>query len=179
MQNDDKELVDYYDPEGNVIGFCSRTEADAKNYTYPNAIIFVFSPDGNAWIQKRSINKKHYPGLWDPTACGAIAHDEDPKLAAERELEEEMQLHCNLQFVEKFLNVFPGEGDQKTRSRMSYIYVGVSSETPKSNHEVEAIAEFDTSELLEKARSNPGDFVPSFEVEYMKALSGYKLLVKN
>jgi isopentenyldiphosphate isomerase len=176
---DDEELVDYYNQEGEIIGFCSRIEADTKNYIYPNAIIFIFTRDKKVWIQKRSLHKRHYAGLWDVSACGAIAHGEDPKTAAKRELEEEMQIKCELEFVEKFLNVFPGEADQVTRSRMSHLYIGITDQTPEGNDEVEAIAAFEADELKEEIRLRPEDFVPSFDIEFLKALKVYEILQKN
>jgi len=168
------ELVDYYNEQGEVIGFCSRDEADTKNYIYPNVLVFVFTGDKKVWIQKRSLSKRHYPGLWDPSACGALAHNEDARTAAERELLEEMGIACNLTFVEKFLQSFPGEDDQITRSRMSYLFIGISDKTPKGKDEVEAVAAFDSEDLLKEAKIRPEDFVPSFEVEFQKALKGYK-----
>ena len=67
------ELVDYYDQKGQVIGQCSREEAEEKNYTTPNAVIFVFTPDSKVIIQKLANSKKHYLGLWDVSACGWFA----------------------------------------------------------------------------------------------------------
>ncbi len=169
-----EELVDYYDVDGNIIGFCTRQEADDRNLTYPNVIVFIFSSVKRVWIQKRALTKRHYPGLWDTSACGALAHLEDPKAAAERELFEEMQVTSDLQFVEKFLNVFPSEDGNEARSRMSYLYFGICDETPAGNHEVEAVAAFDISQLKTELSAKPADFVPSFDIEFLKALKAYE-----
>lgn len=171
-----EEYVDYYNEKGEVIGYCTRAEADLKNYIYPNSIVFVFTPDGRIWIQKRSLTKSHYPGMWDTSACGAIAHNEDPRVAAERELKEEMGIDCSLEFADKFLNTFRGEGDQLTRSRMSHIFIGISDQAPEGNHEVEAVAAFTISELLAEIKQNPQDFMPSFDIELDMALKKYEAL---
>jgi isopentenyldiphosphate isomerase len=172
--NHHEELVDYYNESGEVIGTCTRHEADENNYIYPNVIVFLFTHDSRVWIQKRSLTKRHFPGIWDTSACGALAHGEDPLIAAARELEEEMSVQSELTFVEKFLNTFPSEDGTKTYSRISYIFVGVSKDTPKGNHEVEAVAAFDIDQLLVEAAAKPGDFVPSFKLELDKALVGYR-----
>lgn len=174
--NPDEELVDYYDADGNVIGFCTRREADDKNYTYPNAIVFVFTTKQQVWVQRRSFNKRHYPGLWDPSACGALAHGEDPVLAAQRELQEEIGLACDLTFVEAFLNTFPSEDGTETRSRMSHLFIGTCDDTPEWNDEVDAVAAWGIDELLAELAKNPQDFVPSFDVEIEKAVAAYAKL---
>lgn len=176
MNNDTKELVDYFDKSGSIIGTCTRKEADDNNYIYPNVIVFIFTPDGRVWIQKRSLQKRHYPGIWDTSACGALAHDENPKIAAQRELMEEMNIACELTLVEKFINVFPSEDKSFERSRMSFIFIGTSDKIPSGNEEVEAVAAWDIEDLLEEITKNPDGFVPSFDIEIEKALKGYDKL---
>lgn len=173
--NESEELVDYYE-SGTIIGICSRKEADDRNLTYPNVIVFIFTPDKRVWIQKRSLSKRHYPGLWDTSACGALAHGEEPIAAAERELFEEMGIKSELSFIEKFLNTFASEDGKSTHSRMSYIFAGMSDETPSGNDEVEAVAAFEIDELLQETEAHPEDFVPSFDIEIRKALSYYQSL---
>lgn len=174
---DNEELVDYYDESGAVIGYCTRKEADDRNLIYPNVIVFVFTPDKRVWIQKRSLSKRHFPGLWDTSACGALAHDEEPAAAANRELQEEMGITAEMHFVKKFLNQFPSEDKQTTYSRMSHIFIGVSSETPAGNDEVEAVAAFEIDELLQEIKQNPDDFVPSFDIEFESAARAYEELI--
>lgn len=167
------ELVDYYDEAGRLIGTCPRKEAEAKNYTTPNAVIFLFNQDGQVLLQKRSQTKNHYPGLWDPTACGGLNPGENAGEAAERELFEEMGIKCDLTLVEKFLNVFPSEDRSHSRTRLTSLYVGISGEDPAHNHEVESTAWFNRTELLTQVRLAPENYVPCFEIEYEKALVGY------
>lgn len=172
--SESEELVDYYDDSGQIAGFCTRQEADDRNLTYPNVIVFVFTADGRVWIQKRSLGKRHYPGAWDTSACGALEHNEDPKVAAERELQEEMGISANLLFVEKFLNIFPAEDGVTKRQRMSHIFIGTTDEIPEGNDEVEAVAAFEIDELVQETVKHPEDFVPSFDIELEKAVAAYK-----
>lgn len=168
------ELLDYYDQNGKVIGHCSRSESETKNYIIANVIIFVFTTGGKVLLQKRASTKKHYPGLWDPSACGAIGHGEKPVVAAERELFEEIGIRCQLQFVERFMQSFPSEDGKLIRTRLSHLFVGTSDDKPIHNHEVDEIGSFGSKELSKMARSRPEAFVPSFEIEFTKALNGYK-----
>jgi 8-oxo-dGTP pyrophosphatase MutT (NUDIX family) len=167
------ELVDYYDQDGQVIGQCSREEAEDKNYTTPNAIIFVFTPDNKVIIQKRAQSKKHYPGLWDVSACGGLSSGEDALAAAERELFEEIGIRCKLHFVERFMNSFPDETGRLIRCRYSHLYVGVAEPDTVHNHEVESVAVFPIAELEARAKERPQDFIPSFALELQKCAAFY------
>lgn len=171
------ELVDIYDESGKVTGFRTRSEAEDENLTTPNVIIFVFNSAGQIWLQQRSDTKKHYPGLWDPSACGGITHDEEPLLAAERELEEEMGLRPTLTLVETFISTFPDETGTLTRTRYSYLYVCTTDEKPTgSSSEVKHVRSFDPDELMAMVANQPELFVPCMDVELSKALAGYKSL---
>ena len=170
---DDSELVDFYNPAGEIIGNCSRSESEDKNYIIANAIIFVFDTGGKVILQKRAMSKKHYPGLWDPSACGAITHGEDPVIAAERELDEEISIRCELTLVEKFMNAFPSEDGSLVRTRFSHMFIGTSDDKPSPNHEVEEIATFELDTLYKMVRDKPEEFVPSFEIELDKAVEAY------
>lgn len=47
-------------------------------------------------LQKRSLSKRHFPGLWTESATGHIETDESADEAARRELQEETSLSLNL-----------------------------------------------------------------------------------
>lgn len=170
MKPEDQEMVDVYDDDGTVTGTLTRHEADEQNATYGNVIVFVFTTDDRVWLQKRSHLKRHFPGLWDVSACGALAHAEDPLDAAKRELQEEMGIECDLTFVEKFLNLIPSEDGTKTYKRLSHIFVGITEDTPVGNEEVESVIAFEIHDLLREAQLYPERFVPCFSLELEKAL---------
>jgi isopentenyl-diphosphate delta-isomerase len=156
------------DEQGNVLRTVTREEAERDNHLTPNAIMFIFTPKGEVWIQKRAKTKKHFPGVWDISACGGIVHDEKPEESARREMEEEMGFTCKLHFVEAFLNEFPGE-DGSLRRRLSHLFIGVSDKIPQVNEEVEEFAAVSVTELVKRIQSQPAMYVPSFLMELEKA----------
>jgi isopentenyl-diphosphate delta-isomerase len=164
----DTELLHVMDEQGNTLRTVTREEAERDNHLTPNAIIFIFTPKGEVWVQKRAKTKKHYPGVWDISACGGILHGEKPEESALREMEEEMGFTCELHFVEAFLNEFPGE-DGSTRRRLSHLFIGVSDKIPQVNEEVEAFAAVSAAELVKKIQEQPEMYVPSFLMELGKA----------
>lgn len=102
------EMIDVVDESGKVIDTMSLEETEHLNHLIQNVIVFIFNSKGEVWIQKRPMNKKHFPGLWDVSACGAVSSGESPNNAAKRETKEEMGISPKLKFAESFLNVFPG-----------------------------------------------------------------------
>jgi len=167
------EMIDVVDENGVVIDTMSREETEDLNHLIQNVIVFIFSPKGEVWIQKRPMHKKHFPGLWDVSACGAVASGEKPEAAAMRETLEEMGLKPKLTYVESFLNEFPGH-DNKTFRRLSHLFIGVSDETPKENDEVDEFKRVPYQELDEEIKSHPDQYIPSFLVELEKVIPAYE-----
>lgn len=168
----DTEILNVMDEQGNVVRTVTREEAERDNHLTPNAIIFIFTPKGEVWVQKRAMAKKHFPGIWDVSACGGISHDEKPEESALREMEEEMGFTCDLQFVEAFLNEFPGE-DGSLRRRLSHLFIGVSDKIPQVNEEVEEFKAVPADALVQHIQENPAVYVPSFLMELEKARAAY------
>ena len=167
------EMIDVVDENGVVIDTMSREKTEELNHLIQNVIVFVFNSKGEVWIQKRPMHKKHFPGLWDVSACGAVASGEKPEEAAKRETLEEMGLKPELTFVERFLNVFPGH-DNKEFRRLSHIFIGVSDEKPQENDEVDEFKKVLHQELEKQIKSHQDQFIPSFLVELEKVIPTYE-----
>lgn len=166
------EIVDVLNEDGEVIDTITREQAERDNHTTENVLILVFNSKGQVWTQLRPKHKKHYPGVWDISACGGVISGETPEQAAQRETQEEMGITVDLQYAETFLNVFPGENGE-TRSRLSHLYIGVSDKPPVITHEVDDFRCWDPKALREQVEANPDEYVPSFIVELDKALDWY------
>lgn len=167
------EILDVVDDEGNIVNTISREEAERDNHTIENVIVFVFNSLGKVWIQKRPMSKKHYPGLWDVSACGAIVSGEDKMAAAQREQLEEMGFASELRFVETFLNVFPDEEGTAMRKRLSHLFIGISDQVPEANDEVDEFLALLHEELRQLVVNKPDEYIPSFLIELDKAVEAY------
>jgi isopentenyl-diphosphate delta-isomerase len=172
------EMVDVVDESGTVVGTMSREESETLNHLIQNVIVFIFNSKGEVWIQKRSITKKHFPGLWDVSACGAIFSGEAPNAAAERETAEETGIKLALSHAETFLNIFPGH-DGQTFRRLSHLYIGLSNEKPKENVEVDEFKAVPYKQLENEVTKNPSQYVSSLLIELQKAVLAYKRLKKK
>ncbi len=168
------ELIDVLDADGEVINTITRHEAEQGNHTTQNVLIFLFNSLGRVWIQLRPKIKNHYPGRWDISACGGIVSGETPEAAAKRETEEETGgLKPELEYVETFLNVFPGDSGEE-RKRLSHLYIAQTDEIPQPNEEVDEFKDWEPAKLREHATLNPDLYVPSLIVELDRAVEAYK-----
>lgn len=165
-----REQVDVFDEDGNRIDTILRHEAEDQNHLTENVLIFIFTSKGQIWTQLRSYTKKHFPGVWDISACGGVEAGETRDEAAKRETYEEMGFDCSLNYQESFMNIFKGE-DGSTRKRLSHLYTGLSDKQPVTNDEVAEVKCWDVAELRQYAFDNPKDFVSSFIFELDKALA--------
>ncbi len=167
------EVTDVFNEDGDLIGSMSREQAEQDNHIIQNVIVFVFNALGKVWVQKRPMSKKHYPGLWDVSACGALHSGEEPLAAAKREQMEEMGFVSDLKEVETFINVFPDETGDTMRTRLSHLYIGVSEEIPRLSDEVDEFRSVPFDELRRSVAENPEEYIPSFLLELNKAIAAF------
>lgn len=85
------ELVDILDEQGNRTGkSCLKSEAHRRGLLHPTVHIWLYTQDGRVLIQQRGKDKDTHPLLWDVSVAGHVASGEDLKLAAVREVQEEV-----------------------------------------------------------------------------------------
>lgn len=165
------EQIEVLDQDGNVLGVMDRVEAEANDLVLPNVVVFIFNSSGKTWLGKRPSWKKHYPNMWDTSACGGLLPREDPLDGAHRELLEEMGFDTDLKHVKSFLNEFQDDKGDGIRRRFTHIYVGSSDQQPIPNDEVAEYRLFTPDEIRSGVADNPKDFIPSMLVELDLATS--------
>lgn len=105
-----KETWDLFDrndaPTGEVI---ARGDRIPKGYYHRVVEAWVRTTDGRYILQKRSMNKKNYPGYWSCTACGSVLRGENPEDAMIREMYEEMgiRLEPSDLLLDRIITEFP------------------------------------------------------------------------
>lgn len=96
-----REWLDIVDKEDKVIGKAPKDDIYARNCLHRIVHIFVFNEKGEMAIQMRSATKSFAPNCWTTGAAGHVCANEGPKLAAERELEEEIGLKTPIEYKAK------------------------------------------------------------------------------
>ncbi len=85
-----KEELDIVDSHDNLVDKADRSIAHKKGLLHRVVHVMVFSPDGELFVQQRSLSKDMYPGYWEGSLSGHVMSGESYKEAAERELHEEL-----------------------------------------------------------------------------------------
>jgi isopentenyldiphosphate isomerase len=87
------EYLDILNPDGTPTGqSVSRERAHREGLWHRTVHVWVVTPDNRILLQRRSLTKDVYPGLWDTSAAGHIEAGGTSIPAAIREVGEELGL---------------------------------------------------------------------------------------
>jgi 16S rRNA (adenine1518-N6/adenine1519-N6)-dimethyltransferase len=89
------------DENDRLLGEAPRGEVHGNNLRHRAVHLFIFNPQGELFLQKRSRRKDRHPLLWDSSAAGHVEAGEDYDETAARELEEELGVRAELTRVVK------------------------------------------------------------------------------
>ena len=86
------ELVDVVDANNRLLMVMPLAEVHRQSLRHRSVLVLVYDPQGKLYLQKRSAQKKVYPGRFDLSATGHVRAGEALADAAARELYEELGL---------------------------------------------------------------------------------------
>ena len=87
-----EEIFDVVNERDEVIGQKPRSEIHRRGLKHRAVHVLVFNARGELFLQKRSMKKDCFPGLWDSSASGHLAAGESYDACTVRELREEIGL---------------------------------------------------------------------------------------
>lgn len=87
-----EEMFDVVDADDRVVGQQSRREVHRLGLRHRAVHVLVFNRQGALFLQKRSMWKDCWPGVWDSSASGHLDAGESYEACAMRELREELGL---------------------------------------------------------------------------------------
>jgi 16S rRNA (adenine1518-N6/adenine1519-N6)-dimethyltransferase len=152
------ERFDVVDAEDRVIRSEFRDVVHVNNFWHRAVHMLLFNPQGELFLQKRSIWKDRNPGLWDSSAAGHVDSGEDYLTAARRELHEELGIESP--DLEPIGRLTPSES---TGWEFIEVYRGHhAGPFEPAPMEVETGAFFPLEKIRTWAKANPGDFSPVF-----------------
>lgn len=97
-----KSLIDILDENGVLTGKqATKKEIHEKGWWHQTAHVWIYNSRGEVLLQKRSMTKDSYPGLWDISAAGHVDAGESPLQAAIREVSEEVGIGIKEEDLQK------------------------------------------------------------------------------
>jgi isopentenyl-diphosphate delta-isomerase len=124
-------LVDDQDRE---IGRMEKLEAHQKGLLHRAFSVFIFNDRGELLIQQRASDKYHSGGLWTNTCCSHPSPGETIIGAANRRLQDEMEMKCELKDLFQFTYKANLDNDL-IEHELDHILVGFSNNDPNLNPE--------------------------------------------
>ena len=155
-QSSDKEYLDIVDEAGRPTGeIVARDRAHLEGIRHRTAHVWIVRKGPEGWevlLQKRSMLKESFPGLYDTSSAGHIPAGDEPLESALRELKEELgisaapeQLDYAGSFSIYYERVFHGRPFRDNEVTWVYVYrdsVDISDLTLQAS-EVDGVDWFD------------------------------------
>lgn len=152
-----RELLEFVDENCTPLGILPRGEIHAKGAYHKSVHIFLFNSKGEIYLQKRSLDREEFPGLWSSSASGHVSPGEPLIHGAQRELKEELGIKVKL---EKVLQVKPCP---ETNRECVTLFVGRTDKKPNPNpFEIIEGKFFQIEELEKLLLEQPEIFSPTF-----------------
>lgn len=161
-------LVDSYDRE---VGTMGKMDAHRFGGTLHRAFsIFIFNTKGKMLLQQRAISKYHSGGLFTNTCCSHPRPNEDVLSAANRRLQEEMGMNCDLKEIFSF-EYRAALDHNLTEWELDHVFIGECDDIPRVNIlEVESYKYVDVEWLLRDLASSPNRYTEWFKASIEKVI---------
>lgn len=153
------EMFDVVDEADRVTGQASRAEVHRRGWLHRAVHIFLFRHDGRVLIHQRSARKEDFPLVWTSSASGHVDAGETYQQAAERELQEELQVQAPL----RYCFTEPASPDTALEHSAVFCCVTDAEVTPDPN-EMDAVELVTPQELAKQFEQDPDRFAPSFRL---------------
>ena len=128
------EFVILVDKDDNETGTMEKMEAHQKGILHRAFSILIFNDKNEMLLQQRAEGKYHSAGLWTNTCCSHPHPQEELLISAQKRLQHEMGLSCELNVIGKFIYKTPLENNL-TEHELDYVltrnYTGKISPNPE------------------------------------------------
>ncbi len=163
------ELLDIIDENDNVIGQEERDVCLEKKLLHRAVHVFVFNFHGELLLQKRSMQKKTYPGAWTSSCSGHVSAGQNYEEAAVRELEEELGIKIKANELEEFAKILDRN---PVDTELAKLYK-ISHEGPFDfgKEEVSEVKFLSMEKIKEELKNFPERFTPDFALALAEFLN--------
>ncbi len=157
---ENSEQLDVVDEFDRFLTTLDRATIHRKRLIHRAVHVFLMNPTGEIYLQKRAMTKSEHPGCWDSSASGHVASGESYPDAAFRELEEELNLKMDLEFVCKV----PACDETDREHAMLFRALLKKGQAQPVPNPVEIMngGFFEGKDIQHRIEQEPDQFTPSF-----------------
>jgi len=156
------DILPVIDENSFVVGQASRSSVHTLGLLHPVVHLHIIDRFSRIYIQKRSLKKDMYPGLWDTAVGGHVSYGESLLESLFREAREELNLPD--------FNPIPVESHHYctgTDKEIAFIFAAIGAFNPAPDKtEVDDGRWWTGEEILENL--GKGVFTTQFEAEYQR-----------
>lgn len=154
-----KEPLDVLDEQGRVVATLPREEVHARGLLHRCVHVFVRTPRGALWVQRRSLDRRLWPGRWTSSVSGHVDAGEGEGEAAVREAREELGLALGPGEVRRVAEFRYRDAEEH---EVAGLWEATTPQEPRPGPEVMDVRAVDRAALGAWLEERPGDFAPSF-----------------
>lgn len=161
--------VDIYD---NEIGYGDKLDTHKNNILHRAFSVFIIN-NNRMLLQKRAADKYHSGGLWANACCSHPSRGESTSIAAQRRLNEELGIRCDLKEIDSFIYF----SDYGTLSEYEYDHVFLGEydgDLTINKEEIEEVQWVDMDFLENELIQNPKKFTSWFLIACHEVIKTYK-----
>jgi isopentenyl-diphosphate delta-isomerase len=174
VSSEAEELI-LVDADDNETGYLSKADChDGEGVLHRAFSLFLFNNDGQLLLQQRSTGKRLWPGYWSNSICSHPRRGETMEIATERRLQDELNMHCELEFVYKF-TYQSGFRDAGSEHELCHVFLGRSPAAIHPNeNEISATRFISPSDLDQELEEKPDTLTPWFKLEWGTLLRNHR-----
>lgn len=164
-----EEIFDIVNKRDEVIGQLPRRVVHRDGHKHRAVHVLVFGSDGRIFLQKRSMTKDTFPGVWDSSASGHVDSGEDYDPCAVRELREEL----GVALTAPPRRLFKIAARPETGQEFVWVYQ-LESDGPFVLHpeEIERGEWFSSKQVTDWLEKSPQDFAAAFVLIWKTLTAG-------
>jgi isopentenyl-diphosphate delta-isomerase len=166
VSSESEELI-LVDENDNEAGYLSKALAhDGGGILHRAFSVFLFNDNGELLLQRRAASKRLWPQFWSNSCCSHPRRGESLELATQRRLQDELNVHAELEYVYKF-SYQADFGDLGAEHELCHVYLGkIHHEVQANGQEIDSIRFVSAVDLEAEFESARDQFTPWFLLEW-------------